>query len=133
IEKADMLTLTDRQQDALDRITEQLSKGTYGAFLVHGVTGSGKTEIYLRAMRAVLERGRTALMLVPEIALTPVFARRLRAHFADDVAILHSSLSEGERLDEWNRLRQGEARVCIGARSAVFAPLSDLGLIVVDE
>jgi primosomal protein N' (replication factor Y) len=97
------------------------------------VTGSGKTEIYLRAMRAVLERGRTALMLVPEIALTPVFARRLRAHFADDVAILHSSLSEGERLDEWNRLRQGEARVCIGARSAVFAPLSDLGLIVVDE
>jgi primosomal protein N' (replication factor Y) len=84
-------------------------------------------------MHETLRRGRSALMLVPEISLTPMFARRLKDHFGEAVAILHSSLSEGERLDEWNRLRQGEARVCIGARSAVFAPLSNLGLIVVDE
>jgi primosomal protein N' (replication factor Y) (superfamily II helicase) len=127
------LTLTPRQQEALDQIQRKLDEGAYAAFLLHGVTGSGKTEIYIRAMRAALEKGKTALMLVPEISLTPMFARRLRAHFGEAVAILHSSLSEGERLDEWNRLRSGEARVCIGARSAVFAPMQDIGLIVVDE
>jgi primosomal protein N' (replication factor Y) len=129
----DELTLTSRQQSALDQISEKLNEGKYTTFLLHGVTGSGKTEVYMRAMRAALNRGKTALMLVPEISLTPMFARRLRAHFGDAVAILHSSLSDGERLDEWNRIRQGEARVCIGARSAVFAPLENLGLIVVDE
>ena len=127
------LSLTPKQQSALDQIKTKLDAGQYAAFLLHGVTGSGKTEVYMRAMRAVVEKGKTALMLVPEISLTPMFARRLRAHFGDAVAILHSSLSEGERLDEWNRLRQGEARVCIGARSAVFAPLENIGLIVVDE
>ncbi len=127
------LTLTDKQQAALDDITAKLGEDKYAAFLLHGVTGSGKTEIYIRAMHATLEKGKTALMLVPEISLTPMFARRLRAHFGDAVAILHSSLSDGERLDEWNRLRRGEARVCIGARSGVFAPMPNVGLIVVDE
>ena len=127
------LTLTEKQQAALDEITAKLGEDKYAAFLLHGVTGSGKTEIYIRAMRATLDKGQSALMLVPEISLTPMFARRLRAHFGDAVAILHSSLSDGERLDEWNRLRRGEARVCIGARSGVFAPMRNLGLIVVDE
>lgn len=127
------LLLTDKQQSALNEITAKLDEGHYAAFLLHGVTGSGKTEIYIRAMRATLEKGKSALMLVPEISLTPMFARRLRAHFGNAVAILHSSLSDGERLDEWNRLRRGEARVCIGARSGVFAPMQNIGLIVVDE
>lgn len=127
------LSLTPKQQAALDQITAKLDEGKYAAFLLHGVTGSGKTEVYMRAMRTTLAKGKTALMLVPEISLTPMFARRLRAHFGEAVAILHSSLSDGERLDEWNRLRSGEARVCIGARSGVFAPLENIGLIVVDE
>ncbi|HSK71723.1 MAG TPA: primosomal protein N', partial [Pyrinomonadaceae bacterium] len=103
------------------------------AFLLHGVTGSGKTEIYIRAMKEVLKQEKTALMLVPEIALTPVFSRRLRAVFGDEVAILHSSLSTGERFDEWRRIRNGQARIVIGTRSAVFAPLQNIGLIIVDE
>ncbi|MEK7831761.1 MAG: primosomal protein N', partial [Acidobacteriota bacterium] len=127
------LTLTDKQQAALTEITARLDEDKYAAFLLHGVTGSGKTEVYIRAMRATLDKGKTALMLVPEISLTPMFARRLREHFGDAVAILHSSLSDGERLDEWNRIRRGEARVCIGARSGVFAPMQNIGLIVVDE
>jgi primosomal protein N' (replication factor Y) len=97
------------------------------------VTGSGKTEVYIRAMQATLKSGKSALMLVPEISLTPMFSRRLEEHFGDEVAILHSALSDGERLDEWNRIRLGDARVVIGTRSAVFAPLQNLGLVVVDE
>jgi len=126
-------TLTSAQSSVLEKIKEQVDTETYGAFLLHGVTGSGKTEIYIRAMRAALERGRSAMMLVPEIALTPVFSQRLRSHFGDRVAIFHSSLQRGERFDEWTRVRNGEARVVIGTRSAVFAPVQNLGLIVVDE
>ncbi|HST52310.1 MAG TPA: primosomal protein N' [Pyrinomonadaceae bacterium] len=129
----DEFRLTDEQSAALREINEAQRVGKFAAFLLHGVTGSGKTEIYIRAMRAAIERGRTAMMLVPEIALTPVFSRRLRAHFGQRVAIFHSSLTTGERFDEWSRLKRGEARVVIGTRSAVFAPVSDLGLIVVDE
>jgi len=125
--------LTDKQTEIWRKIVDRIDQGEYTTFLLHGVTGSGKTEVYIRAMRAAIERGKTALMLVPEISLTPMFSRRLRNHFADLVAILHSSLSDGERLDEWNRIRQGEARICIGTRSAVFAPLENLGLVVVDE
>ena len=129
----DDLKLTEAQASALREIEKPLAEGRYSAFLLHGVTGSGKTEIYIRAMRAALQQGRTAMMLVPEIALTPVFSRRLRAHFGDRVAIFHSSLTTGERFDEWSRLKRGEARVVIGTRSAVFAPVSDLGLVVIDE
>jgi primosomal protein N' (replication factor Y) (superfamily II helicase) len=129
----DEFRLTEAQASALKEINEAQGSGGFAAFLLHGVTGSGKTEIYIRAMRAALEAGRTAMMLVPEIALTPVFSRRLRAHFGEAVAIFHSSLTTGERFDEWGRLKRGEARVVIGTRSAVFAPVSDLGVIVVDE
>ena len=126
-------TLTSAQSSVLAEIQHQIDAETYAAFLLHGVTGSGKTEIYIRAMRATLDRGRSAMMLVPEIALTPVFSRRLRSHFGDQVAIFHSSLQKGERFDEWTRVKNGAARVVIGTRSAVFAPVQNLGLIVVDE
>jgi primosomal protein N' (replication factor Y) len=131
--EAKPLALTQDQRAALTEIEEAIAGRAYKAFLLHGVTGSGKTEIYIRAMRAALEQGRAAMMLVPEIALTPVFSRRLRAHFGDAVAIFHSSLTTGERFDEWSRIKRGEARVVIGTRSAVFAPVSNLGVIIVDE
>jgi primosomal protein N' (replication factor Y) len=127
------LKLNSAQTRALTAIREAISPNTFAAILLHGVTGSGKTEVYLRAMRAALDQNRGALMLVPEIALTPILSRRLRAQFGDEIAILHSSLSKGERFDEWSRLRKGEARVALGTRSAVFAPIQNLGLIVVDE
>ena len=127
------LILTDEQNTVLSEIQKALRVEKYKAFLLHGVTGSGKTEIYIRAMKTVMEKGKTALMLVPEIALTPVFSRRLRAVFGDEVAILHSNLSTGERFDEWRRLRSGAARIVIGTRSAVFAPLENIGLIIIDE
>ncbi len=130
----DDLTLTDEQQAALDQITEALKNdGVFKSFLLHGVTGSGKTEVYIRAMQSALDSGRAAMMLVPEIALTPVFSRRLRTIFGSNVAILHSNLSQGERFDEWRRIRRGDARIVIGTRSAVFAPLENIGLLIVDE
>ena len=125
--------LTAAQTEVLKTIEAQMATESFGAFLLHGVTGSGKTEVYIRAMRATLRLGRSAMMLVPEIALTPVFSRRLRAHFGDQVAIFHSSLQKGERFDEWTRVKNGEARIVIGTRSAVFAPVKNLGLVVVDE
>jgi primosomal protein N' (replication factor Y) (superfamily II helicase) len=127
------LVLNVEQLFVLNEIERALEPNEFQAFLLHGVTGSGKTEIYIRAMRSALERGKSALMLVPEIALTPIFSRRLRAVFGDEVAILHSNLSQGERFDEWRRIRAGRARIVIGTRSAVFAPLQKLGLIIVDE
>jgi primosomal protein N' (replication factor Y) (superfamily II helicase) len=131
--KADEYQLTDAQQQVLAEIEPKLRSGTYTAFLLHGVTGSGKTEVYMRAMRTCLELGRSAMMLVPEIVLTPVFSRRLRSHFGDQVAIFHSSLSKGERFDEWMRVKRGEARIVIGTRSGVFAPIANLGLVIIDE
>jgi primosomal protein N' (replication factor Y) len=125
--------LTAAQAKVLKEIERPLKDRIYQPFLLHGVTGSGKTEIYIRAMRLCLELGRSAMMLVPEIALTPVFSRRLRANFGDQVAIFHSSLSKGQRFDEWMRVRKGKARIVIGTRSAVFAPTMNLGLVVVDE
>ncbi|MEA2311954.1 MAG: hypothetical protein QOE28_1922, partial [Solirubrobacteraceae bacterium] len=119
--------LTPEQAAAL----EAVERG--GAQLLHGVTGSGKTEVYLRAAAAALDRGEGVIVLVPEIALTPQTVGRFRARFGDTVALLHSALSEGERYDEWRRLRTGEARIAVGPRSAVFAPVSNLGLVVVDE
>ena len=104
-----------------------------GAHLLHGVTGSGKTEVYLRAAAEMLERGRGVIVLVPEIALTPQTVARFQARFGDTVALLHSALGDGERYDEWRRLRVGEARIAVGPMSAVFAPVADLGLVVIDE
>ena len=101
--------------------------------MLWGVTGSGKTEVYMRAAEDVLDRGRSVLILVPEIALTPRLAADLHGRFGERVAILHSALGSGERRDEWWRIRHGEARVVVGARAAVFAPAHELGLVVVDE
>jgi primosomal protein N' (replication factor Y) len=128
-----VVRLTPGQEAALAPIEESLERGGFAPFLLHGVTGSGKTEIYLRAIETALRRGRRALYLVPEIGLTPLLARRMRGRFGDTLALLHSRLSEGERFDEWRRVRDGRARVVLGPRSALFAPLADLGLVVVDE
>src|SRR5690606_21359309 len=108
-------------------------RGAPRAQLLHGVTGSGKTEVYLAAVEAALERGLGAIVLVPEIGLAPQAVSRFRARLGDRFAVLHSALSAGERYDEWMRLRSGEASVCVGPRSAVFAPVRNLGLIVIDE
>ena len=123
------ITLNNQQQQAVDVIT----KSKYQTFLLHGVTGSGKTEVYINYIKDCLKSGKTAIMLVPEISLTPQMFARFKNAFGDTVAILHSSLSQGERFDEWNRLKSGEAKIAIGARSCIFAPLENIGLIVVDE
>lgn len=125
--------LHDEQQMALKRIEDDLARESFAVHLVHGVTGSGKTEVYLQAIQMVLERKRSALVLVPEVALTPQTVERFRARFGAVLAVLHHRLSQGERFDAWNRLFCGEAVIAIGARSAVFSPLPNLGLIVVDE
>ncbi len=129
--------LTEDQRRALEPVLDAVARrrgaGEGGRFLLQGVTGSGKTEVYLRAVAATLAAGRSAIVLVPEIALTPQVLGRFEARFGDVVAVLHSALGQGERYDEWLRLRTGEARVCVGPRSAVFAPLADVGLIVIDE
>ncbi|MBJ7520725.1 MAG: primosomal protein N' [Solirubrobacteraceae bacterium] len=125
--------LTGEQTAALAEIETALAQDHPERLLLHGVTGSGKTEVYLRAAATALARGRTAIILVPEIALTPQIVTRFVDRFGDTVAVLHSKLTAAERRDEWHRLRTGEARVCVGPRSAVFAPLDGVGLIVVDE
>ncbi len=125
--------LTPAQEHALRSLHDALQEQRLERTLLQGVTGSGKTEIYLRAAAGALERGRGAIVLVPEIALTPQIVGRFRERFGDTVAVLHSRLRPGERYEEWRRLRTGQARVCVGPRSAVFAPIEDLGLIVVDE
>jgi len=121
------------QAASLEWLREALAAGTYRTALLQGVTGSGKTEVYLRALRACLDSGRGGIVLVPEIGLTPMLFRLFRAEFGGAVALLHSALSAGERYDEWRRVRSGEARIVVGARSAIFAPVQDLGLVVVDE
>ena len=126
------LTPTPAQRRVLKKLTERLETGG-GTFLLHGVTSSGKTLVYIELIRQVLGRGRGALMLVPEIALTPQTVSRFRAAFGDLVAVLHSGLSDGERFDAWTELESGRKRIAIGARSAVFAPLPAVGAIVVDE
>jgi primosomal protein N' (replication factor Y) len=131
------LELNTEQTAALKQIADALaSPESARPILLHGVTGSGKTEIYLQAIRSALDRGRSAIVLVPEISLTPQTVERFKGRFAearDAVAVLHSHLSGGERHDEWHKIHSGRARIVIGARSAVFAPLKDLGLIIVDE
>ena len=131
------LELNAEQALALNKITDALAAPERAKpILLHGVTGSGKTEIYLQAIRVALERGRSAIVLVPEISLTPQTVERFKSRFAEmheAVAVLHSHLSQGERHDEWHKIHSGRARIVIGARSAVFAPLKDVGLIIVDE
>ncbi len=126
-------TLSRDQEHALGEIDASLERGRFQVFLLKGVTGSGKTEVYLRSIETVLKKGKDALYLVPEIALTPMLAREIVGRFGEKVAILHSALTPGERFDEWMRVRTGKARIVLGARSAVFAPLRDVGIIFVDE
>jgi primosomal protein N' (replication factor Y) len=126
-------TLTSQQQVALERIVESLDKRDAETILLHGVTGSGKTEVYLQAIQRCLELERQAIVLVPEISLTPQTCDLFRQRFGNLVSVLHSGLSDGERFDEWNRINDGRSPIAIGARSAIFAPLRNLGLIIVDE
>ncbi len=121
------------QQSALDHLREAVAAKKFSGMLLHGVTGSGKTAVYLAGMRSVLEAGRSAILLVPEIGLTPAVAADLHQIFGDQVAILHSALSDKERARQWHRIRNGETRMVVGTRSAVFAPVADLALIIVDE
>jgi len=133
IARTPVIALTEEQQAAVGTLVERASRHTYHAALLHGVTGSGKTEIYLRLAREVQQSGRGVLLMVPEIALTPAAAAIFRAAFGQRVAIQHSGLSDGERYDQWQRIRRGDVDVVVGTRSAVFTPLASLGLIVVDE
>jgi primosomal protein N' (replication factor Y) (superfamily II helicase) len=125
--------LNSAQQSALNRLREAVDGRKFSGILLHGVTGSGKTAVYLAGMRGVLEAGRSAVLLVPEIGLTPAVAADLHQIFGDEVAILHSALSDKERAQQWHRIKSGDARMVVGTRSAVFAPVADLALIIVDE
>jgi primosomal protein N' (replication factor Y) (superfamily II helicase) len=127
------LALTDEQQQAFQTILQPITNEQYQTVLLHGVTGSGKTEIYLQSIEEVLRLGKEAIVLVPEISLTPQLVERFKGRFGDRVAVLHSRLSAGERYDEWRKIRKGEVQVAIGARSAIFAPFTKLGLIIMDE
>ena len=131
--RAPVVDLTQEQSAALETLVARARTGTYHVALLHGVTGSGKTEIYLRLARAVRESGKGVLLMVPEIALTPAAAAIFRAAFGDRVAIQHSGLSDGERYDQWQRIRRGDVDVVVGTRSAIFTPLQNVGAIVVDE
>ena len=133
-EKTENLKLTDEQQNAFNQITSKMDNNQYEQFLIHGVTGSGKTEIYLQLIGKALSQGKTAIVLVPEISLTPQMIDRFISRFnKEQIAVLHSKLSIGERYDEWNRIKEGKAPIVIGARSAIFAPLENIGIIIIDE
>ena len=127
------LTPNAHQRKAIDELVRALDRPSSRPFLLHGVTGSGKTLVYVELIREALKHGRGAIILVPEISLTPQTVSRFREHFGNQVAVLHSGLSDGERYDAWTRLRDGRRRIAVGARSAIFAPLPDVGVIVVDE
>jgi primosomal protein N' (replication factor Y) len=133
VKRDDPRILHTHQKSALEAIASCLDLRKFTPFLLYGVTGSGKTEIYLQAISHALDMGKSALVLVPEIALTPQLTGRFQARFGGGIAILHSGLSDGERYDEWRRIRRGLAQIVIGARSAIFAPLENIGIIIVDE
>lgn len=132
-EKEPLPALNQEQQAAFDGINALAHSGKSAAALLFGITGSGKTSVYIHLIMEQLKQGRSAILLVPEISLTPQMIQTFSSHFGDDVAVLHSSLSVGERYDEWKRVRSGKARLAIGTRSAVFAPCENLGLIIIDE
>jgi len=125
--------LTEEQTEVLEKLEVRIDEHSFQAFLLHGVTSSGKTEVYIRAMKKALSYGKTAIILIPEISLTPQTVERFYSHFGDIIAVLHSKLSDRERLHYWNLLKNGEKKIAIGPRSALFAPLENLGLIIVDE
>lgn len=133
VEQAQLLHLNASQQSVFDGLLEQSRLENPGIALLHGVTGSGKTAVYIRLIREMLEQGRSAILLVPEIALTPQLLQLLMSHFGREVAVLHSALRVSERYDEWKRIKSGKAHVVVGTRSAVFAPVENLGLLIVDE
>ena len=125
--------LTAEQAQATNAVDQAIDEKQAATFLLEGVTGSGKTEVYLQIIQHALAQGKSALMLVPEISLTPQIVRQFKARFGDQVALLHSALSDGERYDEWRRIEKGDAQVVVGARSAIFAPIKNLGVIIMDE
>ena len=127
------LTFTPEQEAIFKELTSAIEAGRFQTFLLHGVTGSGKTEVYIRCIQRILEKGQTAIMMVPEISLTPQTVERFRQRFGDRVAILHSGLSQTERYLEWKKIREEKVSIAVGARSAVFAPFKNLGMIVIDE
>ena len=134
IEKTSKLTFTEEQQEAYQKIEKSIDENKYEEFLLFGVTGSGKTEIYLQLIEKVLKQNKKAIMLVPEISLTPQMIERFIARFDKErIAVLHSKLSIGERYDEWNKIKENKADIIIGARSAIFAPVQNLGIIIIDE
>ena len=134
IEKTSKLNLTEEQKIAYNKIEQAIENRKYESFLLYGVTGSGKTEVYLQLIEKTLEKNRKAIVLVPEISLTPQMIERFIARFGkEEIAVIHSKLSIGERHDEWNKIKEGEAKIIIGARSAIFAPVKDLGIIIIDE
>ncbi len=132
-DRPDEASLSPEQAKAIQVVSNSIDAGRFGVFLLHGVTGSGKTEVYIRAAAHARNQGKKSLILVPEVALTPQLIWRFSSEFGDRIAVWHSYLSDGERLDEWSRIRAGEVDIVIGARSAIFAPLDNLGLVVVDE
>ena len=134
IEKTENLKLTEEQQIAYDAVSTAMIKNNYEQFLLYGVTGSGKTEVYLQLIGQALKQNKTAIVLVPEISLTPQMIDRFIARFnKDEIAVLHSKLSIGERYDEWNKIKENKAKIIIGARSAIFAPTDNIGIIIIDE
>ena len=134
IEKTKNLPLTDEQEKAFEKVKDKILKNEYEEFLLYGVTGSGKTEVYLQLIGQVLEQRKTAIVLVPEISLTPQMIDRFIARFnKEEIAVLHSKLSIGERYDEWNKIKEQKAKIIIGARSAIFAPTENIGIIIIDE
>ena len=132
-ERTKPLPLTSSQQTAIEPILDSIENQKHEVFLLYGVTGSGKTEIYLQSIQEVIEKGKEAIVLVPEIALTPQMVNRFKGRFGDLVAVLHSGLSAGEKYDEWRKIQRKEVKVVVGARSAIFAPFENLGIIIIDE
>lgn len=133
IQHTEPMILNQEQQLAYDKINQNVQKDKHEVFLLQGVTGSGKTEVYLQSIAEVLQKGEGALVLVPEISLTPQMVHRFKGRFGELVAVLHSGLSDGEKYDEWRKIEKGEAKVVVGARSSVFAPLENIGIIIIDE
>ena len=134
IEKTENLELTEEQQKAYDLVSQKMQEEKYEQFLLYGVTGSGKTEVYLQLIGEALKQNKTAIVLVPEISLTPQMIDRFIARFdKEEIAVIHSKLSIGERYDEWNKIKEGKAKIVIGARSAIFAPVQNIGIIIIDE